>query len=309
MELQELEKEAGGAAGKDGPLKRYWDALSFVCNDEIEWIRGGGAGGAHESVSADIRKMFEGQTKGALRVMEEEIRGKISPAATAVSGLTDNSDANYWKSVLTQLRVHLAKGTLTEIHDNMLMRQLSKIETRKKELKERGRDATAVSSSAGDNANDTGNASPDAQEGDTEEALAENDEIDLSGKSFGWADKYKPRKPRYFNRVKTGWDWNKYNQTHYDHDNPPPKVVQGYKFSIFYPDLIDKTKTPQFFIEPADSPEFCIIRFHGGAPYEDIAFKILNKEWARTKKRGFKCTFDRGVLTLFFNFSTHWYRR
>ncbi len=50
-----------------------------------------------------------------------------------------------------------------------------------------------------------------------------------------------PPKPRYFNRVKTGYDWNKYNQTHYDHDNPPPKTVQGYKFTIFYPDLIDRS--------------------------------------------------------------------
>jgi Cactus-binding C-terminus of cactin protein len=25
-------------------------------------------------------------------------------------------------------------------------------------------------------------------------------------------------------------------------DNPPPKVVQGYKFNIFYPDLIDKVR-------------------------------------------------------------------
>lgn len=28
-------------------------------------------------------------------------------------------------------------------------------------------------------------------------------------------------------KVKTGYEWNKYNQTHYDHDNPPPKIVQG----------------------------------------------------------------------------------
>ena len=32
--------------------------------------------------------------------------------------------------------------------------------------------------------------------------------------------------PRYFNRVHTGFEWNKYNQTHYDFDNPPPKIVQ-----------------------------------------------------------------------------------
>ena len=49
----------------------------------------------------------------------------------------------------------------------------------------------------------------------------------LEKKRYEWEDKYKPRKPRFFNRVKTGFEWNKYNQTHYDHDNPPPKIVQG----------------------------------------------------------------------------------
>jgi len=49
--------------------------------------------------------------------------------------------------------------------------------------------------------------------------------------------------------VHTGYEWNKYNQTHYDHDNPPPKIVQGYKFNIFYPDLMDKTKAPTYNIE------------------------------------------------------------
>ena len=56
----------------------------------------------------------------------------------------------------------------------------------------------------------------------------------------------KPRKPRFFNRVHTGYEWNKYNQTHYDFDNPPPKIVQGYKLNVFYPDLIDKTKSPDY---------------------------------------------------------------
>lgn len=34
-----------------------------------------------------------------------------------------------------------------------------------------------------------------------------------------------PRKPRFFNAIKQGYEWNKYNQVHYDADNPPPKVV------------------------------------------------------------------------------------
>lgn len=44
--------------------------------------------------------------------------------------------------------------------------------------------------------------------------------------SYSWEDRYRPRKPRYINKVKTGFDWSKYNRTHYDKDTPPPKVVQ-----------------------------------------------------------------------------------
>ena len=114
---------------------------------------------------------------------------------------------------------------------------------------------------------------------------------------------------RYFNRVKTGYDWNKYNQTHYDHDNPPPKSVQGYKFNIFYPDLIDKSVSPTYYLEPADTPDFVIIRFHAGPPYEDCAFKIVNREWNFQKKHGFRCQFDRGILQLYFNLKLERYRR
>jgi hypothetical protein len=131
-------------------------------------------------------------------------------------------------------------------------------------------------------------------EGDLEEELGLANEVGTrEAASYSWSDKYRPRKPRYFNRVKTGYDWNKYNKTHYDRDNPPPKTVQGYKFNIFYPDLIDPSKTPQFVLEAADSPDFCIIRFKAGPPYEDVAFKIVNREWNKSRKHGFRCTFER----------------
>ncbi|KAE9453659.1 hypothetical protein C3L33_14449, partial [Rhododendron williamsianum] len=69
-----------------------------------------------------------------------------------------------------------------------------------------------------------------------------SDEVNIDSPVYSWRDEYCPRKPKYSNRVHTGYEWNKYNRTHYDHDNPPPKAVQGYKFNIFYPDLADKTK-------------------------------------------------------------------
>ncbi|KAI3761019.1 hypothetical protein L1987_51424 [Smallanthus sonchifolius] len=143
-----------------------------------------------------------------------------------------------------------------------------------------------------------------------DEVFGNSDEVNVDSQVYWWHDKYRPRKPKYFNRVHTGYEWNKYNQTHYDHDNPPPKIVQGYKFNIFYPDLVDKTKAPIYTIEKdGDSAETCIIRFHAGPPYEDIAFRIVNKEWEYSHKKGFKCTFERGILHVYFNFKRYRYRR
>lgn len=128
--------------------------------------------------------------------------------------------------------------------------------------------------------------------------------------NYSWSNKYKIRKPRYFNRVHTGFEWNKYNQTHYDIDNPPPKVVQGYKFNIFYPDLIDKTKTPKFSLTPcSDDKNFSIIRFSAGPPYADIAFRIVNREWNNSHKSGYRCQFMNSILQLWFQFKRDRYRR
>ena len=129
---------------------------------------------------------------------------------------------------------------------------------------------------------------------------------------YWWHDKYKPRKPRYFNRVHTGYEWNKYNSTHYDHDNPPPKTVQGYKFNIFFPDLIDRSKAPTYKIERDSqslNDDTCILKVSAGPPYEDIAFRIVNKEWEYSHKFGFRCVFERGIFHLYVNFKRPRYRR
>ncbi|KAI0987234.1 hypothetical protein GJ496_000727 [Pomphorhynchus laevis] len=125
-----------------------------------------------------------------------------------------------------------------------------------------------------------------------------------------WSDKYRPRKPRFFNKVHTGYDWNQYNKKHYDTDNPPPKTVQGYKFNIFYPDLIDRAKAPSYDLKICeDTRDFAILRFHAGPPYEDIAFKIVNKEWDFSYKHGLRCQFQNGIFQLWFHFRKWKYRR
>merc|ERR1719194_86385 len=93
--------------------------------------------------------------------------------------------------------------------------------------------------------------------------------------------------------LKKKYEWNKYNQTHYDRETPPPKFVQGYKFNIFYPDLIDKSKPPRYLLEKSSEPETVILRFTAGPPYEDVAFKILDKEWQLQARHGFRSSFER----------------
>lgn len=155
-----------------------------------------------------------------------------------------------------------------------------------------------------------------------EEVFAGEEQVETKYAEL-WKGKYRPRKPRYFNRVQMGYEWNKYNQTHYDHDNPPPKVVQGYKFHIFYPDLIDISKAPTYKImreggrkkgqtvAPAGEEDTCIIRFMSGPPYEDVAFRIVDRDWDYSAKhdRGFKSTFENGILTLHFSFKKVYYRK
>jgi Cactus-binding C-terminus of cactin protein/Conserved mid region of cactin len=157
---------------------------------------------------------------------------------------------------------------------------------------------------------------------ENEEVFGGEEDVDTKSKAL-WSGKYRPRKPRYFNRVQMGYEWNKYNQTHYDHDNPPPKVVQGYKFNIFYPDLIDKTKAPTYKIEreggrkkgqsfaPAGEEDTCLLRFISGPPYEDVAFRIVDKEWdySAKRERGFRSSFDKGILQLHFQFKKVFYRK
>ena len=145
-------------------------------------------------------------------------------------------------------------------------------------------------------------------EKNTDNELVFNDIVEIK-KDYEWSKDYKPIKPRYANKKIIGFDWNRHNQAHYDNENLPPKTVNGYRFNIFYPNLVDKTKTPKFYLQRSETPDMCIIRFESGAPYEDIAFKIINREWNTRVKGDFLNVFDKGVLKLYFKFKRFRYKR
>jgi hypothetical protein len=51
---------------------------------------------------------------------------------------------------------------------------------------------------------------------DEDEEFFNLDEGLFNPGTYTWEDKFRARKPRFFNRVHTGFEWNKYNQTHYE---------------------------------------------------------------------------------------------
>ncbi|KAI5661925.1 hypothetical protein M9H77_21248 [Catharanthus roseus] len=76
---------------------------------------------------------------------------------------------------------------------------------------------------------------------------------DMEKNEINLDSQFWPRKPKYLNRVHSGYVWNKYNKIHYDHENHPlPKTIEGYQFNVFYPDLVGKSKVPSHSVEILD---------------------------------------------------------
>lgn len=272
----------------------------------------------HRSLMDDVEGLIQGKSNAELDRLQQDIEKNLREGRSA--------DRAYWEEVSQQISLARAKEHVTHTHNEVLaiirpaLREARHGPADSAESKHIGDDEdgdvdgrnereVGIRQALMDGGMDERAISSSAELGKDEEKMGQTDELALPTRTYAWQDKHRPRKPRYFNRVRTGFDWNKYNSTHYDKENPPPKTIQGYKFAVFYPDLIDNTVTPKFFVEASDHKDFAIIRFHAGPPYEDIAFRIVNKQWDKDRRAGFRSVFERGVLTLNFNFMRQWYRR
>ncbi|KRY65552.1 Stomatin-like protein 2, mitochondrial [Trichinella pseudospiralis] len=243
-------------------LNQFWNDMATVVQHRLNQQQATSAPTSahrqeiHASVFADIEEMLNNKDVEHLLILEQQIQNKLN---------TDQSelDVGYWEMVLSLLRLRVARLRLNEDYKRRL-----------KKYKQRNKNNWLDDFIA------------EAKKGMTsDEATFAVEENIQKERAYLWSDRFRPRKPRYFNRVHTGFEWNKYNQTHYDLENPPPKIVQGYRFNIFYPDLIEP-KPPRFKVSPCENDsDFCILKIEAGPPYEDIAFKIVNKEWELSCKR------------------------
>lgn len=322
--------------------KEYWTALLALCSDRRQKLKPQGPEGrAVTSVASDVDRILSPKTLEQLEALEKQIKAKLQSnepidtdywEALLKSLLVYKAKAKLKKvcAVIKEARVEMlrtrdpARATALEDSDGFSDRVPDLLSGSSKAVaKPAASTALALGSSsapppgtarfASAGNEDFSQATKALYDREVARGVGEGEEIFAAEEAVPgiqkplWADKYRPRKPRYFNRVLMGYEWNKYNQTHYDHDNPPPKVVQGYRFNVFYPDLIDKTKAPTFKIirehgrrkgesfAPAGKEDTCLIRFIAGPPYEDIAFRIVDREWdySAKKERGFKSSFDK----------------
>ncbi|KAI5295423.1 hypothetical protein KEM52_001444 [Ascosphaera acerosa] len=337
-ELCTLEGQIRRKLGSDEPIDTdYWEQL---LQSLIIWKARAKAKRIYESVVQErVAKLRAQQREEAV-----VIQSKLAPLAPVIVPGVDysrNSDVKVAIDVEPSLQLRPLDKGLEVVDEEVFLRKiaLERLRIRKQQfvpLWQHANERTALSA-LGNMASapalagldDFSLATKALYERELARGVSENEEIFTAEENIAteaapaWANKYRPRKPRYFNRVQMGYEWNKYNQTHYDYDNPPPRVVMGYKFNIFYPDLIDKTRAPTYKIirengrkrgqsfAPAGEEDTCLIRFIAGPPYEDIAFRIVDKEWdySAKRERGFRSSFDKGILQLHFQFKKIYYRK
>ncbi|MES1906180.1 MAG: hypothetical protein MHPSP_003827, partial [Paramarteilia canceri] len=110
-------------------------------------------------------------------------------------------------------------------------------------------------------------------------------------------------------------DKNRYNQNKFEDESiPMPKVVDGYKFNIFFKGLkSNKGLHPSFkVIEDSENPKkhvFITFSVEGSKAYRPVRFRIARQAWQTDWKRGYRNEFRDEVLYLHFRFQHIRYRR
>lgn len=290
-EKEMLFKELKTFLKNDYSHASYWKSLLIITDHEIQ-VAKTEEKSMHKEILSDIKAILKGKTEAELETLEKSIRQKVESQS-------ENLDVEYWDRLLLLLSVKKAKLQSKSFFLNVKASLGSKHEPKTPE------DSPPPMSTSTTKV-DMFQKETEKRMGDGEEAF--NLDIPMQ-KEYPWQDLYKSRKPNFFNRVIKGYDWNRYNQTHFTTEEPPPPTIRGYRFNIFYPDLVDPNLVPSFSLHEADSLDEMIIVFRTGPPYEDIAFKIHKADWDYSRKTGFRCSFENGVLRLWFNFKRYRYRR
>jgi hypothetical protein len=198
----------------DGPNSDFWQSLQVICMKEIEVATNGGrhSSGVHSSVMDELTSEFSTKSASDLEDTRSDIQAKLDS--------NDGSlDVEFWEGVLEQLALFRAKADVKEFHQMMLQQWLKVIEKKQADLEQyraehpeqvkaedEARAAKVLLAKPQGNVDDISDTAgamfrAEAAKGldDLEEELGLRDEVKME-QVYWWQDKYRPRKPRYFNR-------------------------------------------------------------------------------------------------------------
>lgn len=209
----------------EGSNREFWRALDFVCQKELDEASGAKhlSAGVHTAVMEELKASFSGKSSAELEVTRSDIQFKLDH--------NDGSlDFEFWEAVLDEVRLFRAKADIHDFHQQKLRQLLAVIERKQSAIRKfRSENPTeflaeenSKAAPSSDQAQPAStlqsvDTSPEANAmvlaekerglGDLEEELGLRDEVSIADKTYWWQDKYRPRKPRYFNRVRTGYDF------------------------------------------------------------------------------------------------------
>ena len=296
----------------DRRLNEYWRHVALLVASVMHETLSGGSNGVHPNVAEDVTALVAScPDPSALYVLCQDPKAKGQGFFEEVRAQVGYRIASNWLDAFHSERRPKYDATVAKFRLN----EMRKIDVTPTDVRDsidprllRGDTQTIALQKAQGLLKLLG-----ASMGDQETILTNAEHVmvgkELSGKSTV--------KPEYVCRVQSGYEWNRYNATHYDSatDNLPPSITKGYKFDIFYPDLPERLtpeSKPTFTLLPTSKgweDTEAILKFSAGLPYSDIAFRVANRNWNRNPRRGFQCVLERGVFSLYFQFQHVKYRR
>lgn len=112
----------------------YWSDIMIIVDDDLKKLKkkesednAGRREGIHQSVSADVSKIFKGKTTTQLNELRTKIEDKLSSKA-------DGVDIGYWESLLSQLKAHMARARLRDRHQSNLKAKLELLKREHEEI-------------------------------------------------------------------------------------------------------------------------------------------------------------------------------
>jgi hypothetical protein len=253
----------------------YMRGVLVVCEDAL--VGGGATAHLPRQVEAALIESCRNRSRREIASERMDAQRKMRAADSAAAG--GGQEPQYWAAVASRLAVEEARAMVSELHEQLLGK-----------LKRFGRFAhappeePAAAPHMGDAPPHLANHSVPGYMHD--ELFSEQVDLPTSDPSL--------IKPKSWNRIRRA------------NDRRGHPYVAGYRFNIFYPDLV--RGVPSYEVKPKDDTTD-IITFKAGPPYADVAFQVFHGEWKRDQRSAYKSKFEDGQLYLYFDIRRPRYRR